>query len=325
MKKMTKSLLAELPSEIMLHIVDYMDKDSDAFRFSLLNKSIHELLFESHPHLLTIQIASNIKKLARINKTRMKSRHGFKMNTQHLYNKEMIGKASNNALKRMAQFPSRNSKKSKSDDLVEQLEYHTMLIEFLKSEGNDEEERSRHDVSAEKYFSIIERSVHEERLTMSASDIANKKAADWKAFLSIVTIERGMNVAQVLSKYVFEKVQYKTWLANNVPDAHPRFCDTNGTIQIGKVELRFSAHEDENGHDYYSLKIGSQPLLNLGNVDSANLSKLSEELDLKPSENKSKEENQAIDKVTPQLMVEAIMQLLSFYYYPVTPETIDFE
>ena len=232
LKKMT-SLLPQLPSEIVLHIVDYIDKDSDAFRFSLLNKSIHELLFEFHPHLLTIQIASNIKKLARINNTRMKS-HGFKM-TRPSYNKEMIEKASKKVLKRSAQFSGIKSKKSKSNELAEQLENHSMLIDYLKSEGNDEEDKSRHDASAKNYFSVIEQSIQQERLIMAASDLSNNKFANWKAFLSIVTFEIGMDVAQVLSKYVFEKVQYKSWRANEVEEAYPRFCDTNGTIQLEKL------------------------------------------------------------------------------------------
>jgi len=93
--------------------------------------------------------------------------------------------------------------------------------------------------------------------------------------------------------------------------------------------LKFIAHENENGNDYYSLKMGSAPLLDKGGmltINSANMNKLFDELDLKPSENKSKEENQAIEKVTPQLMLEAIMQLLSFYnQHNATPVTINFE
>ncbi|EFC37390.1 hypothetical protein NAEGRDRAFT_74967 [Naegleria gruberi] len=241
--------LHQLPTEVLDHIIFYMGNSAkDVISFSSCCKVLREELLESNPLVLALKVSSDIRKLGNINCRRMKA----------LKKKQSFQKPKDqNILKEYKRkFDELNSENDELNSENEELEtcsttQITKAFRLTSTYGRENFIQESREYAFEKWLTVeIETKIDQSKKSSTLKTNAIKETDGIKRMWSRLMNEYflfqcGEEVCEIISKCVYQKVEYTSWNVREEVDSYPRFYAYDGVFNIASNVFTFFSSENE--------------------------------------------------------------------------------
>ncbi|KAL9646924.1 hypothetical protein ABK040_013783 [Willaertia magna] len=305
-----KSNLCQLPIEILDQIVFYLAHSNvDVINFSICCKSIRSELLESNPLVIALRISSDIRKLGNVNCKRMKA-----LSRKITFKKPDDEKVLKDNKRKFDEYQGYTKEKVKSNENIVNTDLFVKAFNITSNYYNIHQGETA-EYKFEKWLTNnVESYFNEARSVTTKKTNAITKTDGIKTlwtrlFNEFFLFQVGQEICEIISKCVYEKVEYTSWNIEENEDAYPRYYLYSGEFSIDSFNFSFSSKEDENGNnDYWSLSFddGVECLLAEGRsvrIDTTDFQHLKTNLFAEYS-----------NKISNEIFLVILMSLLDFHY-----------